>query len=115
MKTKTMLSAMLLMLCSLYSGANWARGHFGFYFGAPLYPYPYYRDPFYYPYYYPPSVITVPVTPPIYIQQPSPPAPAPQNPSGYWYYCTHPEGYYPYIKQCPKGWQQVEPIPSAPR
>jgi len=113
MKTKTMLSAMLLMLCSLYSGANWARGHFGFYFGAPLYPYPYYRYPFYYPYYYPPSIITVPVTPPVYIQQPPPPSP--QHPSGYWYYCTHPEGYYPYIKECPKGWQQVEPIPSAPR
>ncbi|MGZ5007365.1 MAG: hypothetical protein ACXWE9_01205 [Methylobacter sp.] len=114
MKTKIMLSALLLMTCSLYSGANWARHHsnFGFYFGAPLYPYPYYRDPFYYPY-YPPTVITVPATPPVYIQQ-SPPA-TQQYPSGYWYYCNNPEGYYPYIKECPKGWQQVEPIPSSPR
>jgi hypothetical protein len=118
MKTKIMLSVVLVMICSLYSGSNWARGHshFGFYFGGPLYPYPYYRDPFYYPYYpyYPPTVITVPVTPPVYIQQ-APPA-APDYPSGYWYYCNNPEGYYPYIKDCPRGWQQVEPIPpSSPR
>ncbi|EGW20601.1 hypothetical protein [Methylobacter tundripaludum] len=120
MKTHTMLPTILLMICSLYSGVGWARdgghhGHssFGFYFGAPLYPYPYYRDPFYYPYYYPPTVITVPATPPVYIQQ-SPPA-AQQYPSGYWYYCNNPEGYYPYIKACPRGWQQVEPIPPSPR
>ncbi|MDO9271167.1 MAG: hypothetical protein Q7T96_18845 [Methylobacter sp.] len=121
MKTHTMLSAILLMICSLYSGVNWARhgySSFGFSFGVPLYSYPYYRDPFYrdpfyYPYYYPPTVITVPVTPPVYIQQ-SPPA-AQQYPSGYWYYCNNPEGYYPYIKECPRGWQQVEPIPSSPR
>lgn len=121
MKTHMTLSTILLVICSVYSGVNWARdggrrhGHssFGFYFGAPLYPYPYYRDPFYYPYYYPPTVITVPATPPVYIQQ-SPPA-APQYPSGYWYYCYDPEGYYPYIKECPEGWQQVDPTPSSPR
>ena len=93
-------------------GGGYGRSGFGFYFGAPLYPYPYYSTPYRYPYYYPPVVITVPVTPPVYIQQ-SPPA-AQQNPSGYWYYCNSPEGYYPYIKECPNGWQQVEPRPSAP-
>ncbi|MGZ5050741.1 MAG: hypothetical protein ACXWAS_06755 [Methylobacter sp.] len=120
MKTQTMLSIVLTMMCSLYSGADWARdGHyrrhsnFGFYFGAPLYPYPYYRDPFYYPYYYPPQIITVPVTPPVYIQQP-PPA-SQQYPSGYWYYCHNPQGYYPYVKECPNGWQQVDPVPPSPR
>jgi len=120
MKTHTMLSTMLLVICSLYSGVNWARGggyhshsSFGFYFGVPLYPYPYYRDPFYYPYYYPPTIITVPVPPPVYIQQS--PSAGQQYPSGYWYYCINPQGYYPYIKECPKGWQQVEPIPSSPR
>lgn len=115
MKKHIMLSTILLVICSLYSGTNYARhGHsgFDFYFGAPLYPYPYYRDPFYYPY-YPPTVITVPVTPPVYIQQ-SPPA-AQHYPSGYWYYCRNPEGYYPYIQECPRGWQQVEPIPPSPR
>ena len=73
--------------------------------------YPYY--PYYSPYYaYPPALVTVPATPPVYIQQ-SPPT-AQQYPSGYWYYCNNPKGYYPYIKECPDGWQQVEPIPPAP-
>ena len=75
----------------------------------------------YYPYTYrpyvvPPTVVTVPVpvTPPIYIQQ-SAPAPTPvakQYPPGYWYHCSNPEGYYPYVKDCPNGWQQVEPSPA---
>ena len=90
-------------------GHHYGHSNFGFYFGAPFYPY----FPNQYPYYYPPSVITVPipVTPPVYIQQPQP---SQQYPAGYWYYCTKPEGYYPYIKVCPSGWQQVNPIPSAP-
>jgi len=120
MKTNLMLSAILLVICSLYSGFNWAHrsySSFGFSFGAPLYSYPYYRDPFYrdpfyYPY-YPPTVITVPVTPPVYIQQPPPIVQ--QYPSGYWYYCTNPKGYYPYIQECPRGWQQVDPIPPSTR
>ena len=102
-------------------GGGWGYGHgghyghssFGFYFGAPFYSYPYYSYPYQYPYYYPPAVVTVPVTPPVYIQQ-SPPN-AQQYPTGYWYYCNTPEGYYPYIKECPNGWQQVNPIPPAPR
>ncbi len=87
---------------------HYGHSNYGFYFSAPLYPYYPYRYP-----YYPPTVITVPVTPPVYIQQ-SPPA-AQQYPAGYWYYCNNPEGYYPYIKECPVGWQQVNPIPPAPR
>ena len=102
---------------SHYSG-GWGYGHrgnyggssFGFYFGAPFYPYPYF--PYRPPYYYPPAIVTVPAIPPVYIQQ-TPPA-SQSNPSGYWYYCNNPEGYYPYIKECPNGWQQVEPIPPAP-
>ena len=101
-------------------GGGWGYGHgghyghsgFGFYFGAPFYSYPYYSYPYQYPYYYPPAVITVPATPPVYIQQ-SPPA-ARQYPNGYWYYCNNPEGYHPYVKECPNGWQQVDPIPPAP-
>jgi hypothetical protein len=92
---------------------NYGHSSFGFYFGAPFYSYPYYSYPYQYPFYFPPAVVTVPATPPVYIQQ-SPPA-AQQYPSGYWYYCNNPEGYYPYIKECPNGWQQVDPIPPAPR
>jgi hypothetical protein len=163
MKTNILLSWVLVMLCSGYSGVSQTREHgwaghpgmggghpehfgvnggygrhpdfdggwrqhnntqFGFYFGAPFYrpPYPYYR-PYYRPYlresyyyspgYYPPTVITVPVTPPVYIRQPPPVVR--QYPSGYWYYCNNPEGYYPYIKECPNGWQQVDPTPPPPR
>jgi hypothetical protein len=27
----------------------------------------------------------------------------------YWYYCQNPQGYYPYVKQCPSGWTKVPP------
>jgi hypothetical protein len=109
-----MLTALLLVACGLYSGANWARGHFGFYLGAPIYPYyqyPYY--PYQSPYYYPPTIIAIPVTPPTYIQQS--PQTTQQYPSGYWYYCNNPKGYYPYVKQCSESWQEVEPVPPTPR
>jgi hypothetical protein len=112
-----MLTALLLVVCGLYSGANWAHGHLGFYFGAPIYPYYPYSSPYYYPYqspyYYPPTIITIPVTPPTYIQRS--PQPSQQYPSGYWYYCNNPKGYYPYVKQCSESWQEVEPVPPTPR
>jgi hypothetical protein len=90
----------------------------GFYFGAP-YPYPYYPPHYYYPYPYYPPVIVSPAQPPVYIEQGStqyaPPvpnsvAPAPQT-NSYWYHCDSPEGYYPYIKECPGGWKPVTPMP----
>ena len=28
-----------------------------------------------------------------------------------WYYCEDPKGYYPYIRECPTGWQRVSPVP----
>ena len=41
---------------------------------------------------------------------PAPAAPqvAPQQPS-YWYYCTEPAGYYPYVNQCSRPWIAVQP------
>lgn len=65
-------------------------------------------------YYYPPAVVAVPTAPPIYIQQ----IPAPvvqQTQSNYWYYCQNPKGYYPYVRECASGWQQVEPTPPPTR
>lgn len=32
---------------------------------------------------------------------------------GYWYYCPAYQAYYPYVQDCPGGWQPVAP-PSAP-
>ncbi len=82
--------------------------HFGFYFGAPWAPW-YYPPPYYY---YPPRVVVVPAAPPpVYVEQsPTPPAPSAQT--NYWYYCEGARAYYPYVKDCPGGWQAVPPSPS---
>lgn len=80
-------------------GLGYGMGYYG--------GYPYYGG---YGYGYPSTIVQVPVTPPVYIQQ-SPPV-VQQYSSGYWYYCSNPEGYYPYIKQCPIGWQPVSSTPS---
>jgi hypothetical protein len=61
-----------------------------------------------YPYVYPP-VVTVPSTQ-VYVQ-PSAPAAAQPPPPAYWYYCDDARGYYPYVQQCPGGWQAVAPTP----
>jgi hypothetical protein len=59
----------------------------------------------------PPVEIVVPVAPsvPVYVEQ----TPASSQPSPVWYYCRKPKGYYPYIKQCPAGWQIVPQTPPA--
>jgi hypothetical protein len=70
-------------------------------FWAPYWaPYPY-AYPYGYPYAYPPVVVQPP--PQAYVQPP------PTQPS--WYYCDNPQGYYPYVQQCPGGWRQVPARP----
>jgi hypothetical protein len=32
---------------------------------------------------------------------------------GSWYHCSNPEGYYPYVKSCKNGWEQVPASPDA--
>jgi hypothetical protein len=88
------------------------HSNFGIYLGGPVI----YPSPYYYPYgYYPPTIV-VPTQPQVYIEQgdaqvaPAP-APAPAAPSSYWYYCDKAQGYYPYVKECPAGWQKVSPTP----
>ena len=84
----------------------------GLYFGVPLGGWGWYGSP-YYPYYpsYPASVVYVPSQPTTYIQQePVQPSYTPQ--AGYWYYCGDARAYYPYVKECPGGWQRVAPQPS---
>ena len=72
-----------------------------------------YGYPFYYPspYVYPPTVMVVPTTPPVYTQQQQVQPVQPQT--DYWHYCQKPQGYYPYVKNCPGGWLQVVPQPPA--
>jgi hypothetical protein len=60
--------------------------------GAFFYPSPYF--------YYPPPVYYDPPAP-VYIEQ-----------QPYWYYCPEAAAYYPYVNECPGGWQPV--VPSTP-
>jgi hypothetical protein len=119
---KILLAALALAGASLSPAALADHGHghigLGFYFGMP-YPHPYYPPPYYYPYPYYPPVVVAPAQPPVYIEQ-APQASAPSaatSPAntGYWYHCDNPDGYYPYIKDCPGGWRQVVPTPPAPQ
>jgi hypothetical protein len=110
------LAAGLLSSEAALAGRHHGHGghiEFGLNFGIPYsYPYPYY--PYYaYPYYsypYYPPVVSVPATPPVYIEQDQPSA----SEGYYWYHCDKPKGYYPYVKRCPGGWQEVVPEPTGP-
>ena len=64
-------------------------GGWWFYYPQPLYPYP------------------NPYVPPGFVPPPSDAQPATQ----YWYYCPASKTYYPYVSECPEGWQQVQPTP----
>ena len=100
------------------------RGHgrvsLGVNLGVPVGPW--YYPPYYYPYAYPyPPVVTLPAYPnvvpvqpsaPVYIEKGDEAAGPSAQPSSYWYYCTDPQGYYPYIKECQTGWLTV--VPQAP-
>ena len=33
------------------------------------------------------------------------------QPADSWYYCADSKAYYPYVKDCPGGWQRVSPTP----
>ena len=32
-------------------------------------------------------------------------------PAQYWYYCDSVDAYYPYVENCPEGWQEVPATP----
>jgi hypothetical protein len=102
----------------VYVGPGWygPRPYWGgAYWGAWPYAYGAFAYPYYYaPYYYPPAVVA-PSAPQVYIERdPQPVAPAQQQPSQWWYFCTGANGYYPYVKECPGGWQRVAPQPPPP-
>ena len=128
---KTTMRALALGLVLVLTGALAAesafargpRGHarvgIGIHFGYPLIGFPYYYPPYhyapyYYPAYYPPPVV-VQQQAPVYVEQDPQPAPSvqPSTPAGYWYYCADSRAYYPYVKQCPAGWQRVAPQPNS--
>jgi len=108
------LSAILLGAAASAPALAWGHGgghvHFGIVIGGPLYPW-YYPPPYYYypPYYYPPAVMTVPAAPQTYVERGGTQAAPTQE--GNWYYCAESKTYYPYVKECPGGWQRVAPQP----
>ena len=121
MKTiKWILSLVLFAMAG--TGSAWAdhwHGHSNVSIGVGIGPYwgePWHYRPYGYPYpyypYYPPVVVAAPVAPPVYVEQTPAPTAAPQTNS--WYYCNASRTYYPYVKECPGGWQQVVPQPPQP-
>jgi hypothetical protein len=109
-----------------HGGGGWHGGgwHGGVFFGVGPWwgwGYPYgYGYPYYgyaypppYPYPYPQSSYAYP-DPNAYAAAPPPTAtPAPTAPSqGAWYYCRRNGAYYPYVKECAEGWEQVPAHPA---
>jgi hypothetical protein len=93
-------------------GTGWALSVASpWYWGAPVYAY---GVPAYYPYgylaaAYPGLVVNEELS---YVQQPQPEAAAPgpaRAGTTFWYYCTQPAGYYPYVQQCSRPWVAVQP------
>ena len=78
---------------------GWYGPGLGIYLGGPAYwgawPYPYYGA---YPAYYPYAVYGSD-EPTVYVEPQQEAAPAAAY---YWYYCTDPAGYYPYVQNCSK-------------
>jgi hypothetical protein len=91
------------------------------YFSAPIIAAPLVAAPLYYsapvvyppPVYAPPSVTYYSSPPQQYIEQAPPAATAQADASQWWYFCAGSRTYYPYVKECPGGWQRVSPTPPA--
>ncbi len=86
-------------------------------FGPRYYPAPYYGYPAYIhraPVYAHPPVVVQSSAPPVYIERETAPAAvAPAQAQNDWYYCAESRAYYPYVAQCPAGWQRVPAQPPA--
>jgi hypothetical protein len=102
---KIVLAAAVAVGCLVATGtanAHW-HGTVGVYIGPGPF---WWGAPYYYPYYYPP------VADPVYMQpSPAVQVPAPQT---FWYFCRQSNMYYPYVSECPGGWEQVSPRPPGP-
>jgi hypothetical protein len=72
-------------------------GHHHHHGGAAFFGGFFYTGPYYYPGYYPYHPV------PVY---------GPPDPS--WYYCRAANAYYPYVRECPGGWERYLPSPESP-
>lgn len=139
MKTSTRTAGVLALafLGMLAGGPALAQHHghghghgggvrFGISIGMPIYTPAYYRVPYYaypapayvYPgaaYVYPAPAYSYPATAiaspsPVYVERATvTTAPAQAQPD--WYYCNASNSYYPYVTDCPSGWQRVQAQP----
>lgn len=113
MKKRGIVVLLMLLGALLSAMPAWAhdrgRGRVGVgvYLGVPF-GYPWYAPPPYYFYPSPPVVVVRP-EPQVYIERAAPQPTLQSQPI--WYYCTNPQGYYPYVKECPGGWMHVVPTP----
>ncbi|MES2740978.1 MAG: hypothetical protein V4754_08490 [Pseudomonadota bacterium] len=86
-----------------HHGHHRGHGHVGLAIGVPLFGYGFgpgwYDDPWY-RYRYAAPVVVQPAAPTVYIERSVP---------GQWYFCSDPQGYYPYVKQCTTAWRTVDP------
>jgi len=110
----------MLVLCAAFASATaLADVRWGIYFNVPFplwAPWYYYPPPYSYPYqyyHYPPPVLTPPPTAPYIEQAPARAAPPPSAPD--WFYCPGSKNYYPYVRECPGGWQRVPSTPQSMR
>lgn len=116
---KTLITIAALLLGMAWTVPAMAYGHYfhsrvgvfiGPGFGPWYYPWPYYygaNGP--YPYYYGYGAPAyAPTGPTQYVEQGAVSAP---QPTGSWYFCADPQGYYPYVQQCRTSWQRVSPTP----
>ena len=55
----------------------------------------------------------MPAEPPVYIERGNDAPGGSNGQPGYWYRCNQPDGYYPYVTNCPGGWLQVPAQPPA--
>jgi hypothetical protein len=113
---RTLTLALFATAAACLSGtADAAHWRVGVFVGGPGYygPGPYYWGPP--PYYYPPypPVVVQPAEPDVYTERTEASA-APRSSSGTWWYCAVSKSYYPYVKQCSSGWEQVPATPPAP-
>jgi hypothetical protein len=108
----------IFVVLALASGSAFAHGRggarvtFGFNFGYPI-GYNYVHPWYYYPapavvYAAPPVVYASPPAPQVYTERSDV---VPES-AGTWYYCQDSRAYYPYVRECPGGWQRV---PAQPR
>jgi hypothetical protein len=120
-KLQVVLAVLLLAGVGNVSAGGRVYGSVGVYVGpgaywGPAYPRPYYYPwPYIYgdPFYTPAPVVVVPSTPQVYIEQSDVAAEPVENAAQqYWYFCKGSSKYYPYVKECPGGWQKVLPQPA---